>query len=54
MEIKITGTPKEIAELALELQGRQKITQQKDFELAIDDNILKRINQKAKEIHSSK
>ena len=52
MEIKINGTPKEIAELVLELQGRQKNTQQKDFELAIDDSLLKKINQKASELHS--
>lgn len=52
MEIKINGTPKEIADLALELQNRQIITQQQDFKLAIDNNFLKKLNQKAAEHHS--
>lgn len=47
MEIIIKGTPKEIAELALELQDQQIITQQQDFKLAIDNNFLKNLNQKA-------
>lgn len=40
MEIKINGTPKEIADLALELQNRQSTTQQ-DFILTVDDGTLK-------------
>lgn len=40
MKIIIKGTPKEIAELALELQTRQPMTEQ-DFILTVDDCSLK-------------
>ena len=45
-------TPKEITDPAPELQDRQKNTQQKDFDLVIDNDFLKKLNQKASERHS--
>lgn len=59
MEIKINGTPKEIAELALELQGRQKKNVQSDSLIQKQEKVdfsaaQKAITEASKKVHEEK